>query len=109
LIVAAMGGQAEVIAVLLAAGAEINGRARDGATALIKASLWRHAPVVAVLLRHGAEVAAEDDDGWTALKIANEQGGLFGYEVLQLEPLFLHPVSGHDLGNVAEHYSVKTV
>ena len=48
----------------------------DGATALMKASLWCHLPVVQLLLLHGADVGACDTDGWTAFKLAAEKGHL---------------------------------
>ena len=63
-----------IVAFLLAAGADINSRAPDGSTALLKATLWRHPAIVALLLHYGADAEAADEEGWTALHIATQQG-----------------------------------
>ena len=67
---AALGGNAAAIAALLAAGAEVEAKTNDSATALMFAAQGGHAAAIAALLAAGAEVDAKDNDGRTALEIA---------------------------------------
>ena len=55
---------------LLAAGADVNARDKDGVTALMFASHGGHAAVVRELLRHGANVYARAKNGWTPKRAA---------------------------------------
>ena len=64
-----------IVELLIAAGANVNAKANDGATALMVASLSGHKEIVGILIRAGAEVNATTYDGeHTALSIANEEG-----------------------------------
>ena len=57
---AAVNGQAEVIQQLVALGALVADRTREGDTALHKAARWGHAHVVELLLSLGSNVNAVD-------------------------------------------------
>ena len=59
-------GHTNIVAQLLAAGADVNATHNDGYTALIFASYVGHAEIVAQLLAAGADVNATNDDGYTA-------------------------------------------
>ncbi len=52
---------------MLAAGAEINSRDREGATLLMLASHAGNLPMVLALIEAGADVNASDERGWTPL------------------------------------------
>jgi len=67
LYVAARAGHAEVMRVLLAAGAEADGAGRDGRTALFAAAAGGRKPAVELLLAAGADVHASSKDGRTVL------------------------------------------
>jgi len=71
---AAAGGSAEIVHVLLEAGADPNARQNGGFTALHAAAQNGDAIMARDLLDHGAERDAANDDGRTALAIAEEQG-----------------------------------
>ena len=71
---AAAGGSAEIVHLLLAAGADANARQNGGFTALHAAAQNGDAATVSDLLDHGAAVDPATDDGKTALAIAEEQG-----------------------------------
>ena len=70
---AAAGGSAEIVRVLLAAGADANARQNGGFTALHAAAQNGDAAMVRDLLDHGAAVDPRTEDGRTALAIAEEQ------------------------------------
>ncbi len=70
---AAAGGSAEIVHVLLAAGADANARQNLGFTALHAAAQNGDAAMARDLLDHGA-TDEPTDDGRTALAIAEEQG-----------------------------------
>ena len=59
---------------LLEAGAEVDAKDNDGATALMEAARRGHAAAIAALLAAGAEVEAKYNEGATALMLA-AQGG----------------------------------
>ena len=82
LMAASWEGHAEVVKELLAAGANVNTRARDGRTALMFASYHGHPEVVKLLLKAGAQVndRAFDRPG-TSLTFAAQNGHL---EVVQI-------------------------
>jgi ankyrin repeat protein len=67
LIIAASGGDSLSVRELLARGASIDARDRNGGTALAHAAYWGHARVVDELIRSGASIDAPDDEGQTPL------------------------------------------
>lgn len=71
---AAAGGSAEIVQLLLAAGADANARQNGGFTALHAAAHNGDAAMTRDLLDHGAELDQPTDDGRTALSIVEEQG-----------------------------------
>ena len=71
---AAAGGSAEVVHLVLAAGADANARQNGGFTALHAAAQNGDAVMARDLLDHGAEPDPPTEDGRTALAIAEEQG-----------------------------------
>ncbi|MEV0613209.1 ankyrin repeat domain-containing protein [Nonomuraea sp. NPDC050404] len=73
---AAAWDRTEVAGVLLAAGAEVDGRESGGWTALLWAAANGHAAVGKVLIAAGADVNATNDDGDTPLTLAARRGAL---------------------------------
>jgi ankyrin repeat protein len=71
---AAAGGSAEIVHLLLEAGADPNVRQNGGFTALHAAAQNGDLVMTRDLLDHGAEVDPSTEDGRTALAIAEEQG-----------------------------------
>ena len=71
---AAMSGDAAAIRTLLAGGADVNMRAKDGVTPLHAAAASGHFFTIEALLADGADVNAQDDDGSTPL----HQAVMFG-------------------------------
>jgi ankyrin repeat protein len=71
---ATVGGQLEILILLLEAGANINEQSDSGDTALIKAVLCNHFDVANLLLINNANVDIIDNEGWTALSIAIARG-----------------------------------
>jgi ankyrin repeat protein len=59
---------------LLAKGADVNAKDRDGSTALMIASSLDKPEVVQLLLDEGADVNARNKNGLTALMLASKQG-----------------------------------
>ncbi len=74
---AALGGCATNVATLIARGANVNSKARNGATPLIKAvvnrqtSINERKAVIDVLLKNGADINATDNSGMTVLDWAD--------------------------------------
>ncbi len=66
-------GHADVAAVLLDRGAEVNGKINDGRMPLHYAANYGHADVAALLLDRGAEVNAKDNEGATPLQLSATQ------------------------------------
>ena len=84
LIVAAMKGQTEIAALLIAKGAKVNTKTKDGQTALIYAA---RAPedrseVAKLLIENGADVNAEDNKGMTALDYALKKRDIQLFKIL---------------------------
>jgi ankyrin repeat protein len=71
---AAAGGSAEIVHLVLAAGADANARQNGGFTALHAAAQNGDVAMARDLLDNGAEVDPATEDGRTALAIADEQG-----------------------------------
>jgi ankyrin repeat protein len=71
---AAFAGAVNVLPVLIAAGADVNGKDEEGRTALMYA-VWRdpgYADAAELLLKAGAEVNSQMPDGATALALAEQ-------------------------------------
>jgi ankyrin repeat protein len=93
---AASQGDLAAIEVLLAEGAEMDGRGENGETPLILAVLKGHADVVELLIARGANVMARNERGLTPLHAAAYSGnaGIAGF--------FLdHGAALEDRGNVS--------
>ena len=74
-VLAARAGNAELVTLLLAHGADVNSRDQSGWTPLMRAAMKGHVEAVRVLLNHGAEVnAQENGEAWTALHWATARG-----------------------------------
>jgi uncharacterized protein len=76
---ASASGKLNVVQTLLAKGAEVNAKANDGETALMRASASSYTfggrlDVVQALFANGAEVNAAERFGRTALMMASESG-----------------------------------
>ncbi len=66
---AALIGQTEIAELLIREGADVNGRNRDGGTALHGAAFLGHADTAALLVRNGADVNATNNKGETSLYV----------------------------------------
>ncbi|XP_015987213.2 M-phase phosphoprotein 8 [Rousettus aegyptiacus] len=71
---AAAGGQDDLLRLLIGKGARVNGRQRNGATALIHAAEKNFLTTVAILLEAGAFVNVQQSNGETALMKACKRG-----------------------------------
>eukprot|EP00960_Hanusia_phi_P061427 764842-Hanusia_phi.AAC.1 len=71
---AAKKGQADMIAVLVIGGNEVNGRSADGSTALHMAAAQGHIHCLMALLRQHADVDARDNQGQTCAHAASRGG-----------------------------------
>ena len=63
---AAKEGQTETVQALIAKGADVNAKEKNGWTALIRAAKKGHIDIVKALLEAGADVNAKDKMGGTA-------------------------------------------
>jgi hypothetical protein len=72
---AALNGRREVVVFLLDRGAPVDGRSRDGHTALHGASFLGESEIVDLLLARGADVQAASQDGETPLRSAAQDFG----------------------------------
>jgi ankyrin repeat protein len=68
------GGHKEIVAFLLAHGAQVNYRYGPGYTPLLAAAANGHAEIVELLLERGADLHAKTNDGQSALAIAESRG-----------------------------------
>jgi len=73
---ALIGGEAEIAAALLRAGAQADPRTLAGYSPLIYASVYGFSDIAADLIARGADVAARSNDGETALSFAAQGGSL---------------------------------
>jgi ankyrin repeat protein len=73
---ACRGRRADVVSLLLSAGAQVNQQASQGMTALMVASIVGWEAGMLLLLEAGADVAAREADGVTALHWAVKQDHL---------------------------------
>lgn len=87
---AALTGQRDLVAVLLARGARVGDRNRDGGTALHAAAFMGHADIVDLLIQHGADINLPSNSGETPLHSAEQvfetvqqMTGLLGLQVEQ--------------------------
>ena len=67
-------GDAEIVRMLLEAGADPNARQERGFVPLHSAAANGNAPVVELLLKHGARADAKADDGKTPADMAGDRG-----------------------------------
>ena len=72
LLIAAVEGEVEAVDILVAHGAEIETRSRDGSTPLIYAAMNGHGDAVALLLHHGADATASNHEGKRAISFATD-------------------------------------
>jgi len=87
LAMACQAGQAEVVGILLDAGAPLNGILRDGSTPLHVAAYGGHLEVVRLLLERGAKADVKAEPmGMTPLEVAQEQGYTEIVELLSRRP-----------------------
>lgn len=73
LILASSKGAESVVQALLSAGAKIDYKNQNGATALHMAALYGHPKIISLLGRHGADVNVQTDSGHTALMYCLEK------------------------------------
>lgn len=72
---AALTGQVEIVEHLIRAGADVNGKNRDGTTPLHEAGFMGQDEIAAVLLQNGAYVETRDENGRTPLNYAQTDWG----------------------------------
>jgi ankyrin repeat protein len=79
-----MTGKTDIAAVLIAKGAKVNTKTKDGQTALIYAarSPDDRSEIVKLLIQNGADVNAEDNTGMTALDYALKKRNVLLFKIL---------------------------
>lgn len=91
LIEVASKGDIATVQTLLAQGANVNEKDKDGRTALMWAAFNGHTAIVEVLLAKGAEMNAKDNEyGWTALMVAARNGHTATVEALLTQGADVH-------------------
>ena len=81
--IAASGGNAEIVTILLASGADVEHRAENGNTACHSAAMQGHASVVTLLLQANASLLnATNSHQWTPLHLACVDGHVSTAETL---------------------------
>jgi len=85
------------ISLLIAAGADVNYKNRNGRTALMAAELLNYRGVIELLLKHGADASIESNDGYRAVNYARLRHGeasldahLAVLELLEMAPHKYH-------------------
>ena len=82
---AAYNAAAEVTRALIRAGADVNARADDGITALMKAAMANeNLEVIMTLIEAGADGSAVDEAGKTAFDYAEDNDAITDTEVYRL-------------------------
>ena len=81
---AAEAGNSEIMQILVATGADIESKDREGRTPLIDAASREHLDTVKTLLELGAEVNAKTKEGKTAMALVKEGGGFPVEDVLKV-------------------------
>ena len=71
-----MKGEADIVAALVEAGADLEGQDKTGATALMYAAQFNNKEIVTALIEASASVNAADNLGWTPLMRAVIGGNL---------------------------------
>ncbi len=79
LILAAINGYANIVETLIDAGADVDVRGDDGATALLVAAFFGRADAVEVLLKHGADTSISNNEGITPLAAAQADMSVVDY------------------------------
>jgi ankyrin repeat protein len=79
-----MKGKTDIANVLIAKGAKVNTKTKDGQTALIYAARapGDRSDIVKLLIGHGADVNAEDNTGMTALAYALKKRDVSLFKIL---------------------------
>ena len=72
---AALAGKVEIVERLIKAGADVNGKNREGTTPLHEAGFMGQDEIAALLLQNGADVRARDENGQIPLNYAQADWG----------------------------------
>ena len=80
---AVAGGNAEIIALLLSSGADVNARQHAGYSALHAAAVSGDAEIVRMLLAHQADPLAGTEKGETPISMARDKGHLHVVQLLE--------------------------
>ena len=99
---AAMQGDVQMVDLLVAAGADVNGRNDRGETPLQVGAQYSKADVVAALAGRGGDVDARDQDGCTPLHVAAREGCRPIAELLRKHGGAADGSGGDDLGEGGE-------
>lgn len=81
LMLASWCGRADIVGLLVSAGADVNARAEGGETALMRASKMGNANVAKILIANNADVNAISENGRTALIEASNKGLMVGADM----------------------------
>ncbi len=83
LITASRAGHTERVKALLASGADVNAKDKDGVPAFMVAAMNGHTETVKALMAAGADVNAKDNNGDTALMVAEKKGHSYIVQLLK--------------------------